>query len=343
MLKPVLSTILLILAAVSIIILTIGIIDITNQVSEIRKYLPIAEFEFIETDFYKIDSARVYTNGKNAAPKEKLQLIVHVTNKLDVPLKFQPDIKVSLGGHMINHIENLPYDIVSSKSSNNLQGFDFYLAEEGPNEIEVTMKILFVNGTVIKEESVSSTIDVISLSNQLQIKQNQDTSNGVIMSAVIGIGTVIALLASLHYSRKEIESLNSQNAILKEESVRPYLQPTIVQKGPANIALSLKNVGTGAAIQVNFEYELKGKPETKRVWKKPLMDNDEYTNFFIPTGQTSKDFQMSYDYFKTNPTEIIIKITYKNIHGKTYTINETINVTEYVSQFDNTLEEYKGE
>lgn len=98
-----------------------------------------------------------------------------------------------------------------------------YLKSSGPYDVK--LNVFFMNETGEKYAQYAppaDSIDTLSRSEQLLSQQNENISNGVNVSLIIGSLTVSALVGSLIYSRREVKQLESNN----EFESRPWLSIT---------------------------------------------------------------------------------------------------------------------
>ena len=159
-----------------------------------------------------------------------------------------------------------------------------------------------------------------------------------IATIILAISTIVLVIVTAYYAK---QTKNTVKVLEKtaELSIRPYLKGTFEPMGPVAGNLSIKNVGNGPANKIELSYWVDGKDDTKRNWVKPLMMPDEKEEFFIPKNKT--DTEQLMDYFKNNQTEVKIVGKYFDVLEKEYQINDSIDVTVYVKQFDDTKVRYK--
>lgn len=122
---------------------------------------------------------------------------------------------------------------------------------------------------------------------------------------------------------------------------KPFLKGSITQIGPDSLEMQITNVGKGAAegITVNFRtIEFEG---SQRTWTTELLQPNEHQRFFIPTGAGLDTVQYLFDFFRRNQTTIEIQWQCRDILGDSHDRRQTINVTAYVRQFENTGTRYE--
>lgn len=160
----------------------------------------------------------------------------------------------------------------------------------------------------------------------------------------VGAGSIALIIATFilvgitgYYAvqtRKTVKVLEKT----AELSVRPQLKGTLQPIGPVNLDLMIKNIGNGSANGVELSYWLEGCDQTKRNWTKPLISPNDYDTFFIPVAEDKNETSM--DYFKNNQTIIRIVGKYHDILGNEHKIDDSIDVTAYVKQFEVTSVRY---
>jgi len=164
-------------------------------------------------------------------------------------------------------------------------------------------------------------------------------------STLIGIGTAVLAIATMvlviitGYYAKQTKKTVTAIEKSAELSIQPHLKASIIMMGPVAIDLKISNVGNGAAKNIELEFWIETKDSTKKNWNKPLLMPKEGEEFFIPDEQ--KGSQFGIDYFKQNQTTICIKGKYYDILGKGHLIDDKIDVTAYVNQFENTQIRYQ--
>lgn len=159
-----------------------------------------------------------------------------------------------------------------------------------------------------------------------------------IATIILAISTIVLVCVTGYYAK---QTKNTVKVLEKtaELSIRPHLKGTFQTIGPIAGNLSIKNVGNGPANKIELSYWVEGNDDTKRNWVKPLMMPNENEEFFIPKNKTETEQYM--DYFKNNPTKIIIVGKYFDVLDKEYQINDSMDVTAYIKQFEHTIVQYK--
>jgi len=107
------------------------------------------------------------------------------------------------------------------------------------------------------------------------------------------------------------------------------------------LELQITNVGKGAAeeITVNFRtIEFEG---SQRTWTTELLQPNEHQRFLVSTGAGLDTVRWDFDFFRHNQTTIEIQWQCRDILGDSHDRRQTINVTAYVRQFENTGTRYE--
>lgn len=97
-------------------------------------------------------------------------------------------------------------------------------------------------------------------------------------------------------------------------------------------------MGKGPANHIDLQYWINSN-EYHVKWTKPLLMPNESEEFFIQTEQNKTEFAM--DFFTKNQTILNIKGECEDISGKKHTIHDSIDVTKYVAQFQQTKIRYQ--
>lgn len=159
-----------------------------------------------------------------------------------------------------------------------------------------------------------------------------------IATIVLAISTIVLVCVTGYYAK---QTRNTVKVLEKtaELSIRPHLKGTFQTMGPVAGNLLIKNVGNGPANKIELSYWIDGNDDTKRNWVKPLIMPNESEEFFIPKNKNETESSM--DYFKNNPTKIRIVGKYFDVLEKEYLINDSVDVTTYIKQFEHTTVRYK--
>jgi len=159
-----------------------------------------------------------------------------------------------------------------------------------------------------------------------------------IATIILAISTIVLVGVTGYYAK---QTKNTVKVLEKtaELSIRPHLKGTFQFMGPVAGNLLIKNVGNGPANKIELSYWIDGNDDTKRNWVKPLMMPNESEEFFIPKNKTENE--SSIGYFENNPTKIIIVGKYFDALEKEYPVNDSIDVTAYIKQFEHTNVRYK--
>ena len=159
-----------------------------------------------------------------------------------------------------------------------------------------------------------------------------------IATIVLAISTAVLVGVTYYYARQTKKTVCVLEKTV-ELSIRPHLKGTFQHIGPVAGDLMIKNVGNGPASKIKLSYWVKENDSTKRSWVKPLIMPGEFDEFGIPKNE--KEYEHNCDYFINNQTTMKIKGEYFDILDKIYNINDTIDITSYLKQFEKTRVSYK--
>lgn len=157
---------------------------------------------------------------------------------------------------------------------------------------------------------------------------------------ILAFSTIVLVIVTGYYAKQTKTTVKVLEKTAKL-SVQPHLKGTFQQIGPVAGDLLIRNVGNGSANRINLSYWIEGKDETKRNWTKPLMMPNDSDEFFIPKNEKESVFEG--DFFKQNQTTMKIVGEYYDILGNKYEINDSIDITAYVKQWEHTQVRYQEE
>jgi hypothetical protein len=106
------------------------------------------------------------------------------------------------------------------------------------------------------------------------------------------------------------------------------------------LELQITNIGKGAAEEITVNFRTIEFEDSQRTWTSELLQSNEDQRFLIPTGAGVDTVQWSFDFFRGNQTTIEIQWQCRDILGDAHDQKQTINVTAYVRQFENTSTRY---
>ena len=286
------------------------VLIIVNAI-ELQKFLPITNLEFQESEWIKISSANLYTRYQDPtiSPNDQIFMILNVTNKVPHNILVEPSFHTYFSGN--------PTDIQSGEkmtyghyAEGKFQS-DFFPKFEGLNIVQVALKISYSNGTFLTYQNATTTFDVISKSDELQIQQNYFLLAGVIISSVIGGGTLTALYFNRRTSKEEIKLLEIQNHDLKEQHIiqnRPWISlvpKKTIALAPPYFQMMFENYGNTAAINI----------ETLSLIRNGEITEEDFIGHTPPSPPVDISPKEQFAKFLKIPDEIlkIIK-TSENIH-----------------------------
>lgn len=248
--------------AILIIFLVINIINL-------EQYKPIANLQFEESKWIKINSANFYTRiGERAiTPNDQVTLVLNVTNKVPLNIMIEPEFHTYQAGKLVD-IRNVSH-MVYGHEYTGIFTRNYFPTSEGLNVIKVALKISYSNGTFLTYQNTTTVFDVISKTDKLQMQQNDYLLIGVIASSFIGGGTVLALAFNVHFSRKEVDHLEKQ---AKTEN-RPWLGATTmmtINRAPLQLIFHYKNYGKFPANDVEEKHGFSNEMLSKDAYEREL-------------------------------------------------------------------------
>lgn len=234
----------------------------------LEQYKPIANFQFEESEWIKINSANVYTQGKHVVtPNDQLYVIFNVTNKVQKNILIEPEFHTYQAGHL-KEVRPISPAIFGFEYTGTIDGV-YYPTFEGLNIVETAFKISYSNGTFLTYQNATTGFNVISKTDELQIQQNDYVLLGFIASTIIGAGTLTVLYFTQRTSNKQIDLLKTQNKDLKDQfnlENRPWVVPSdIVPKFVSfedgttidyDLAEDMIRLKTNKSKSVNRSYEI---------------------------------------------------------------------------------------
>ncbi|MDQ4050831.1 MAG: hypothetical protein M3093_04395 [Thermoproteota archaeon] len=136
-----------------------------------------------------------------------------------------------------------------------------------------------------------------------------------------------------------------KSVIALEESTKvqfkPFLKGSIAQIGPVSLELQITNIGKGSAEEITVSFGTREFTGSQRTWRTELLQPNEHQKFFIPIGERADAVQRDFNFFRDNQTTIDLNWRCRDILGNTHERSQTINVTNYVRQFENTRARYE--
>jgi hypothetical protein len=107
------------------------------------------------------------------------------------------------------------------------------------------------------------------------------------------------------------------------------------------LELQITNIGKGAAEEITVDFRTIEFEDSQRTWTTELLQPNEHQRFFIPTGAGVDTTQFTFNFFRDKQTTIELHWQCKDILGGSHDRRQTINVTGYVKQFENTSARYE--
>lgn len=199
--------------------LIIVIIGLVINYYNLEQYKPIANLDFEESEWIKINTAnlQVQVSDRIISPNDPVTLFLNITNKVPLNIMIDPEFYPYIAGELgdAKHVASMTYGFEHTGTFSRL----YFPTSEGLNILKVALKISYSNGTFLTYQNDTTSFDVVSNTDKLQIQQNYYLFWGVIASATIGGGTLTALYFNQKTSKEEISKLDKQNK-LSEKQIR---------------------------------------------------------------------------------------------------------------------------
>lgn len=162
------------------------------EINQLTKYFPIASLDFAQNNnFIKINSAKIYGEGTNIiSPNDEIILSLNMTNKQNTTVNVEPKILIYVGGDLRKSSSTLNIFLAPNEKGAVFPS-TFYAADEGIDQVYVSLKISSKDGTFIQYYNDSTTIQVLTTGELLQEAQNNYVLLGVLASAATAIGAMV--------------------------------------------------------------------------------------------------------------------------------------------------------
>lgn len=172
-----------------------------------------------QSSYIATESGKLINNYRSGVifPNDKITYKTDLVNKNEIPITVKPTIRVTQPGQGVFQSLNLGFFNLSNNDKVSLSE-EFFVYNEGHTEITIQYEVL--NATDYKRiDSVTITkhIEVLSLSDKLQSDQNNTLLAGIIVSSIIGGGTLTALYLNQKTSKIEINRLDKHNKLAEEQ------------------------------------------------------------------------------------------------------------------------------
>lgn len=191
------------------VVVAILIIFLLINIHNLEQYKPITNFQFEESEWIKINSANVYTQGKQVVtPNDQLLVIFNVTNKVSKNILIEPEFHTYQAGQL-KEIKPISSVVYGFKNTGIIDGV-YFPTFEGLNIVEVAFKISYSNGTFLTYQNATTGFNVISKTDELQIQQNDYILWGFFASTLIGAGTLTVLYFTQRTSNRQISKMDDQ-------------------------------------------------------------------------------------------------------------------------------------
>jgi hypothetical protein len=176
----------------------------------------------------------------------------------------------------------------------------------------------------------------------LQQASNPQTIDNTSWFLAIITAILAAILAAItgYYAWQTKKSVIALEESTKAQ-FKPFLKGSVAQIGPASLELQITNIGKGSAEEITVSFGTREFTGSQRTWRTELLQPNEHQKFFIPIGERADTIQRNFNFFRDNQTTIDLNWRCRDILGNTHERSQTINVTDYVRQFENTGTRYE--
>lgn len=147
---------------------------------------------------------------------------------------------------------------------------------------------------------------------------------------LVFLATISLVIVTAYYAwhtRQTVQQMKKAT----EASFLPHLKLSIVPFGPVAILMKIANVGRGPALNVSVSFKIRQMPETERSWETSLLSPGDSQRFAIPVGKDK--YESSMNYFRDRDADIDMKAKYKDIFKNPHEVEDSVNLKEYVQQF----------
>jgi hypothetical protein len=107
------------------------------------------------------------------------------------------------------------------------------------------------------------------------------------------------------------------------------------------LELQITNIGKGAAEEITVKFRTREFKGSQREWTNELLQPNEHQRFLIPTGADIDAVQRDFNFFRDHQTTIEIEWHCRDILGDAHDRSQTIDMTAFVRQFENTNTRYE--
>jgi len=134
--------------------------------------------------------------------------------------------------------------------------------------------------------------------------------------------TVVLVVINASYAMQTRQTIKAMEEARKTDFL-PHVRAELNFLGPVFLILKATNFGKGPATNVKAEISFLPSNE-KRVWEQETMAPNEFIRILLPDGSLEKVLERS--------AEITVKGEYKDVFGRTFPMNERMNVKKFVDE-----------
>jgi len=184
----------------------------------------VEPIEYKESEWFSLKPSMLWNLDRvdYVFPNDLLHYAALFDYKKDYPIEIEPKFQLFVGGKNSTTEEKLDWRLkLSPDHPTDGISYAFYVDTEGINRLNVTLTI--INGSdqeILDEINELIKFDVNSPNFMLQDKINYTTSNALMVSIAVGLGTLTALGLTALFSRKAVNAFEKQNQLLENRHLR---------------------------------------------------------------------------------------------------------------------------
>jgi len=156
--------------------------------------------------------------------------------------------------------------------------------------------------------------------------QTGDALTLTISTVVLALATIALVCITAYYAKQTKKTVGALDFSAKL-SVQPQLVCSMFPFSLCNILLRVSNIGNGPAKDIRLNWRIESLPNSQINWNSSILIANEKQEFFIQTNRGHIETSMAY--FQNNQTNLIIEGEYVDILGERFSVNDTINATEF--------------
>jgi len=253
------------------------------------------------SEIYQVENLRLVNMVRESYifPNDRLEYRFTINNPLDQNIRVSYDFEVFTTAEHEREFQDKGEWFIRNLQTEHKQ-LEFFLKEEKPYDLK--LNLIFYNSTddkIAQFPPIEKDIPVLSLANKLQDDANQLTYKGFIAVSIVGIGTIIALVTNVIFSKLEVDKLDTQNQhsedqieLLKKQNDDLKEQQSIQNRPWISVIANNPVRIDGESLQIQFENY--GKTIATKIITTSLIKKGEITKeVLIKDGESLTGFDMS--------------------------------------------------